>query len=222
MHKLPIQPPVVQVAIDVRTREEALHIAEAAVRAGADWLEVGTPLITFAGTSVIGEVARAFPGTPILADYKMMDGVRKYVAETAAQEGRIATICAVASDASIRAAVVAGREMGIVIISDLYAAPDPAARAAALEVMGVDSVYVHWGADQRAADPRRDPLADLPAVRERAHVPVGVGTFSAEEGERAFRLGAAIAVIGAPLIAAPDVESALREYVDRAKSAWRG
>ena len=51
-------------------------------------------------------------------------------------------------------------------------------------------------------------------------MPVGVGTFSAAEGELAFRLGADIAVIGVPVILETDVEDALRAYVDRSKSAW--
>src|SRR5436190_20396514 len=124
MPKLPIQPPIVQVAIDVLTVDDALRIAEAAVRAGVDWLEAGTPLVTFAGTGAIGALARAFPGVPVLADYKMMDGTAKYVHETAAQGGHICTVCAVASDSSIRAAVKAAAEAGIVLIADLYAAPD--------------------------------------------------------------------------------------------------
>src|ERR1700761_4148117 len=105
MEKLQITAPVVQVAIDVLNIDAALRLGEAAVKAGADWLEAGTPLITFAGVSAIGALARAFPGVPVLADYKMMDGVRKYVVETANQGGRLATICAVASDASLREAI---------------------------------------------------------------------------------------------------------------------
>lgn len=221
MPALTITPPVVQVAIDVLTVDEALRIAEAAARAGADWLEAGTPLITFAGTSCIGALSKAFPQMPILADYKAMDGVRKYVLETAKQGGHIATVCAVASDASIRTAVQAGREAEIAIISDLYAAPNVPERAAEVEALGVDSLYVHWGADQRAADPDRDPQADLRPVIERVRVPVGVATFSVEDGIRAFRQGAAIAVIGVPLIQVDDVEGALRDYVERAKAAYR-
>jgi 3-hexulose-6-phosphate synthase len=186
-----------------------------------DWLEAGTPLITFAGTSCIGALSRAFPQMPILADYKAMDGVRKYVLETAKQGGHIATVCAVASDASIRTAVQAGQDAQIAIISDLYAAPDVPQRAAQVEAMGVDSLYVHWGADQRAADPDHDPQADLRPVIERVRVPVGVATFSVEDGIRAFRQGAAIAVIGVPLIQETDVEGALRDYVERAKAAYR-
>jgi 3-hexulose-6-phosphate synthase len=218
MEKVAIHSPVVQVAIDVLTIPDALRIAEAAVRAGVDWLEVGTPLVTFSGVAAIGALAREFPGVPVLADYKMMDGVRKYVAETANQGGRIATICAVASDASIREAVRAAQEVGVTLITDLYASPDVAGRAAQMEEMGVDSVYVHWGSDQRNESPNHDPLTDLPAVVERVSLPVGVGTFSVEDGVRAIRLGAGIVVIGHPLIQAPNLEDALRKYVEECKA----
>jgi 3-keto-L-gulonate-6-phosphate decarboxylase len=220
MERLQIQGPIIQAAIDVLTIDEALRIGEACVKADVDWLEAGTPLITFAGVAAIGALARAFPETPILADYKMMDGVRKYVVETARQGGRLATICAVASDASIREAVRAANEHGVTLISDLYASPDVPSRAVELREMGVHSVYIHWGADQRKEDPERDPLRDLHGVVQHAHIPVGVGTFSVEDGVRAFREGATIAVIGVPLIQMDNVEAAFREYVERAREAY--
>jgi 3-hexulose-6-phosphate synthase len=216
---LEIEPPVVQVAIDTLTLDDALRIGEAAVKAGVDWLEAGTPLITFAGVRAIGALAESFPGKPVLADYKMMDGVGKYVLETARQGGRIATICGVASDASIRASVAASEECGVRIICDLYAAPDGPARARQVAEMGVHSAYIHYGADQRNEDPGRDPLLFLGECRD-LPIPVGVGTFSVEDGERAMLTGADIVVIGVPLIQADDPEAALREYVQRAREAW--
>jgi 3-keto-L-gulonate-6-phosphate decarboxylase len=220
MQKLSIEPPIVQVAIDVLNIEAALRIAEAAVNAGVDWLEVGTPLVTFAGVNAIGALASAFPGIPVLADYKIMDGAKKYVIEAGRQGGRIATVCAQASDATVRAAVQAGEEAGVTVICDLYNAPDVPERAAQVTAMGIDSVYVHWGADQRAEAPERDPLRDLVPVLERVTIPVGVGTFRVEDGIRAFSQGADIAVIGMPLIQADDVEGALREYVEQGKAAY--
>src|SRR5688572_10178899 len=200
MEPLAIVPPVVQVAIDVLEIDRALRVAEAAVRAGVDWLEVGTPLVTFQGVRAIGALAREFPEHPVLADFKMMDGVRKYVLATAEQGGRIATICGVASDASIRTAVQAGRDSGIRIICDLYAAPDGPARARQVESLGVDSAYIHYGADQRSEDPSRDPCLFLDEVAGRLRVPVGVGTFSTQHGVDASRRGADILVIGVPFI----------------------
>jgi 3-hexulose-6-phosphate synthase/6-phospho-3-hexuloisomerase len=198
-----------------------LRIAEAAVKAGVDWLEVGTPLVTFAGVSAIGALAQAFPGVPVLADYKIMDGARKYVVEAGRQGGRLATVCGQASDATVRAAIQAGQDSGIAVICDLYNAPDVAERAAQIAALGIDSVYVHWGADQRGEQAERDPLLDLTSVLERVSIPVGVGTFSVEDGVRAFTLGADIGVVGVPLIQAPDVEGALRAYVEQGKAAYR-
>jgi len=212
--------PVVQVAIDVLTIDEALRVGEAALKAGATWLEAGTPLITFEGTRSIGALARAYPDVPVLADYKAMDGVAKYVVEAKRQGAQIATICSVASDASLRAMVQAGKEQDVLIISDLYAHPNPPARARELQVLGIDSAYVHLGADERREDPSRDPHRWLPAVVEAVQIPVGVGTFSVEDGVKAMNLGATVAVIGVPLITAADPEAELREYVLRAQDAW--
>lgn len=222
MSGIRIEPPIVQVAIDVLSIDEALRVAEVAVRAGVDWLEVGTPLVTFAGTAAIGAIARAFPHMPVLADYKTMDGARKYVLETKAQGGRLSTVCAQAADATVRVAVEAGREADIAVVCDLINAPDVARRATDVEAMGVDAVYIHWGADQKAADPSRDPQRDLRAVVERVRVPVGIATWSAEDAVSAARLGASIFVIGYPIIGRSDMEEGLRRYVGEVKSALLG
>ena len=217
MEKLAIQSPIVQAAIDVLTIDEALRIAEAAVKAGVDWLEAGTPLITFEGVKAIGALAREFPGVPVLADYKMMDGVRKYVLETANQGGRVCTICGVASDASIREAARAAVDSGVTLMVDLYAAPDIALRAQQVIEMGADAVYVHWGADQRTEYPQNDSVADLDAVVAAVSVPVGAATWSVQDAVRARARGASVFVIGMPLIKAADPEAALREYVQAVK-----
>ena len=219
MQKLKIEGPIVQVAIDVLTIDEALKVGEAAVRAGADWLEAGTPLITFEGVRAIGALAREFPGVPVLADYKMMDGVRKYVLETANQGGRICTICSVASDASIREAVRASNESGVNLMVDLYAAADIASRAIQMLEYGADAVYVHWGADQRNENPEYDSVADLEAVIQAVSAPVGAATWSVADAVRAKKKGANVFVIGMPLIKSHDIEAALREYVQTVKGA---
>jgi 3-keto-L-gulonate-6-phosphate decarboxylase len=177
-------------------------------------------LIAFEGVRAIGALARAFPEHPVLADFKMMDGVRRYVRATADQGGALATVCAVASDASVAAAVAEGREQGIRIVCDLYAAPDGPRRAREVAAMGVDLAYIHYGADERAARPEQDPLLFLDEVAGRLRVPVGVGTFSVEDGVRAVRGGAAVVVIGVPYILEDDPEPSLREYVAGVREAW--
>jgi 3-hexulose-6-phosphate synthase/6-phospho-3-hexuloisomerase len=220
MPALKIEPPIVQVAIDVLNVDDALRVAEAAVNAGVDWLEAGTPLITFCGTPVIGALHRAFPHMPVLADYKTMDGARKYALETKAQGGSLCTVCYQAGEACMRSMVVAGKEAGVAVVCDLINAPDPAAAGAKAEAIGMDAVYLHWGADQKAADPGRDPMRDLAALVESVSVPVGAATWDLDDAIRAAKLGASIFVIGYPIIGRPTMEEELREYVLRVKEAW--
>ena len=212
--------PIVQVAIDTLTIDEALKVAERALKAGVDWLEAGTPLITFEGVKAIGVLCQAFPGVPLLADFKMMDGVRKYVLATAEQGGHLATICGVASDASIRAAVKAGQDSDTRVVVDLYASPDMIRRAEEVEAMGADVVYVHFGADQRLEDPSRDTLGLIPAVKEAVNVPVGASTFDVDGGAIAVTAGADVVVIGHPLISGVDSEALLTDYVRQARAAF--
>jgi 3-keto-L-gulonate-6-phosphate decarboxylase len=217
---LALKPPIIQVAIDTLTIERGLKVAEAAVNAGIDWLEIGTPLVVFEGVRAIGAVAREFPEHPVLADFKMMDGVRKYVLATAEQGGRIATICGVSADASIRAAVQAGKDSGVRIICDLFAAQIGPQRAREVAAMGVDSTYIHYGADQRGEDDTVDPALYLDEIAGKIPIPIGVGTFSVEHGMAAARRGADIMVIGVPYILEDDPTASLREYVLRVKDAW--
>lgn len=65
--------PLVQLALDFPTLDQALRMAEIGARVGVDILEAGTPLIVAEGARAILGLAEAFPSFPILADYKTMD-----------------------------------------------------------------------------------------------------------------------------------------------------
>ena len=135
--------------------------------------------------------------------------------------GHLASICGVASDASIRCAIKAGRESGIRIVVDLYAAPNMVERACEVEAMGADVVYIHFGSDARAEDPSQDTVGLVPTIRAAVRVPVGASTFDVDGGAAAVRAGADILVIGHPLIIGPDRGKLLSEYVQRAREAHR-
>ena len=66
--------PIVQISLDVTTIQEALDTAAMALRAGMDWLEAGTPLILAEGLHGVRALRAAFPGVPLEADLKTMDG----------------------------------------------------------------------------------------------------------------------------------------------------
>ena len=221
MQRLVIRPPVIQVAIDLFTIDEALKLAEIGVKAGVDWLEAGTPLIVRRGADAIGAIARAFPEHPVLADYKTMDGGGRNVNLTAEQGGRVMTVCAGAFDETITAAVTESAKTGVLVIVDTIGATDQVAAARRSEQLGADSVFLHYGADLRKARPDGDSTQWVPSVGAAVKVPIGAATFGVEDAVRAASLGCEILVIGHPVISGSDPLSALREYCERVREAYR-
>lgn len=127
---LNLQYPIVQLALDYATIDEALRMAEIGVRAGVDILEAGTPLIVAEGVKAIGALARAYPNHIILADYKTMDSGFKNVQITQSQGGHIMTVCGNAADETVRSAINEGKKTGIKVVVDTIGCKDQAARAA--------------------------------------------------------------------------------------------
>lgn len=215
--------PWVQVSIDVLDLEQGTRLAAMAEQAGADWVEAGTPLLTFYGFKAIEAIVGACEKCPVLADLKAVDGVAKYFREAGRRGARIATVLAVAPDASIREATRGGREARVEVMGDLYAvAPDRlAARAAELEKIGVNYLLLHPGSDETAAQPDLDPLAGLSAVVGAVSIPVGAVTFNTEQGLRAVQSGASFVLLGEPLVSAPDGLEQLSHFIKAVKSTPR-
>lgn len=216
-----IKPPVVQLALDFATIEEALAVAQIGVDAGVDWLEIGTPLIVSQGLSPIGTMVRAFPAYPVLADYKTMDSGGKNVDRTKAQGGHIMTVCANAPDETVKAAIAASKETGVIVVADTIGVKQQAARARQCADWGVHMIYLHYGADQRNADASQDSVQWLDEVLEAVQIPVGVGTFGVEDAVRAVARGADLVAIGHPVISGPHAARDLREFVRAVRENYR-
>jgi len=65
---------IVQISLDLVSISEAIATARLALRAGVDWLEAGTPLIIAEGMNGVRALRKEFPGVPLVADLKTMDG----------------------------------------------------------------------------------------------------------------------------------------------------
>src|SRR3954469_12405289 len=166
---------LIQIALDFPTIEMAIASARQGVEAGVDILEVGTPLIVAQGAATIGQLKRAFPDYPVLADYKTMDSGGKNNLLTQKQGGQVMTICANAPDETVKAGVAAAKESGVWVVVDLIGVRDVGARAKQCEDWGVNMVYLHYGADQRRADATRDSVQWLDEVQKAVRIPIGVG-----------------------------------------------
>ena len=216
-----INPPILQIALDYADTSEALRMAKIGVEAGFDWLEAGTPLIVSRGLAAIGELAKAFPDYPVLADYKTMDSGGKNVERTLEQGGKWMTVCANAPDETIQAAIAMGRKTGIGVVVDTIGAKDQPARARQCAEWGVDLVYLHYGADQRRADATKDATQWIEQVQAVVSIPIGCSCFGVEDAVRAVRQGLEYVVVGHPLISADNPLSALREFVQEVRANYR-
>lgn len=198
--------PIVQISLDVVNVSEAVETADMALRAGVDWLEVGTPLIIAAGMQAVRELKTRYANTPIVADLKTMDG-GWLEAEIMAKAGAThVVVMARAHEETIRCVVQAGKDLGIEVMGDNLASPDMVAGARYLEDMGCDYVVHHIGYDERRGIAARgedapNPLDQLRAVVEAVSIPVqAVGGLSIEQAVRTPEYGAPLVVIGAPLV----------------------
>ncbi|MGB8195854.1 MAG: orotidine 5'-phosphate decarboxylase / HUMPS family protein [Acidimicrobiales bacterium] len=214
--------PIVQLCVDVVTIPSAIEVAHMGLRAGVDWLEFGTPLISFAGINSFGEFLSEFPGATTFLDAKVMDASLRYV-KTAAKLGiDMVCLCASASDATFRVAVAEGRESGVKIVGDLYAVADPVRRAKELIDVGVDYLYLHYGYDQLNEEPQNDrTLEHLVQIKEFCSLPIGIVASSTAFGEEAARSGADIILVSHPFLIGPEAEDKLSDFVTRVKTAAR-
>jgi 3-hexulose-6-phosphate synthase len=197
--------PIVQISLDLTNIDEALETAAMAMRAGVDWLEAGTPLILAEGLHGVKKLREAFPGIPIVADLKTMDG--GYLeAEMMAKAGAThVVVMARAHAETIKCVVKAGGDFGAKVMGDNLGCPDMVEAAKWLEGLGCNYVIHHIGYDERrgiAAYGMRmpSPLDQLREVVNAVRIPIqAVGGLSLEQAIQCPAYGAPLVVLGAPL-----------------------
>lgn len=228
----PRMKPIVQISLDLLSIDESLATAEMALRAGADWLEAGTPLIIAHGMNGVRALRERFPKTPIVADLKTMDG--GYLeAEVMAKAGAThVVVMARAHEETVRCVVQAGRDFGVQVMGDNLGCEDMVAGARQLEDLGCDYVIHHIGYDERRGIAARgermpSPLDQLREVVAAVSVPVqAVGGLTLEQAVRAPEYGAPLVVLGAPLVidadafktASGNLEDSLRMICEKVHS----
>lgn len=224
--------PIVQISLDLTNIDEALETAAMALRAGVDWLEAGTPLILAEGLHGVRKLREAFPGIPIVADLKTMDG--GYLeAEMMAKAGAThVVVMARAHEETIKCVVRAGKDYDIKVMGDNLGCDDMVTAAIWLEALGCDYVIHHIGYDERrgiAAKGKRmpSPLDQLKQVVKAVNIPVqAVGGLSLDQAIQSPAFGAPLVVLGAPLTidadqfrtAGGDLESSLRMICEKIHS----
>ncbi len=212
--------PVLQVALDLLELPRALAIADEAVAGGADWLEVGTPLIKSEGMAAVRALAERFPGREIVADMKVADTGTIEVEMAAKAGATIVCVLADADDTVIEESVRAARLYGVRIMADLINVDDPVARAKRLVDLGVDILNAHVGIDQQMIG--RSSVELIERLAGEVMVPLAVaGGLDAATAAEAVDRGAAVVIVGGTIVRSADVEASTRQIVAALASGTR-
>lgn len=205
---------VLQVALDIMQTGRSVPIAREAVEGGADWIEVGTPLIKSGGAEAIRTLKKEFPGKTIVADTKTMD-VGAFEVEIAAKAGAdIITVLGLADDSTISEAVMAARKYGAKIMVDMINVGDKVKRSKEAEALGVSYICLHTGIDVQMRG-REPDTKILEEVVKTVSVPVAVaGGITAENAGLFVKAGASIVIVGGGILKAADIKEATEAVKD--------
>ncbi len=222
--------PRVQLSLDLQSLSDAMPTAEIAVRAGVDWLEVGTPLILGEGLHAVRALHEKFPHHPLIADLKTMDAGYLEAEMMYKAGATFVVVMGVAHEHTIKEAVRAAREFGCYVMGDIMLHPNKVEIARKMQEWGVDVIIVHTGFDERHMEIGKSPVDDVRAVRPAVSIPMqAVGGLSIEQAGNMPEMGAPLVVIGAPLAVAdhefkPGADDdalfqTIRTFVKRVKKA---
>lgn len=214
-----------QVSLDLTTIQEALQLAEAAVRAGIDWLEAGTPLILGEGLHAVKALKNRFPDHPVVADLKTMDGAGLEAEMMIGAGAEYLVVMSQAHWSSVKEMVRVAHDLGAKVMADILNAPNKVEAAREMQDFGVDWIIHHIGYDERRYVPNISPLDQIDDILKVTQVPVqAVGGLSIEQSLETIRRGAKSIVIGAPLVIQSDrfvtgdeFEKKLEEVVEKVK-----
>ncbi len=205
-----------QLALDLLDLERALRIAEAAVPAGVDWIEAGTPLIKSEGLAAVRALRQRFPGKKIVADMKTADAGRIEMEAAAKAGADYAIVLGTASESTIRECVEVGRNYGLGIGVDILGVAEPEALVERLAEWGVAFISVHCPIDVQMQG--GSPFEMLARLAKVSRVPLAAaGGLNSETAAQAAAAGAAIVVIGGAITKAADPAKAaadIRRAID--------
>ena len=190
--------------------DRSVEIAREAISGGADWIEIGTPLIKSEGMDAIRTMRKAFPDRTILADMKTVDTGAMEVEMAAKAGADVVIVLGSADDSTVLDALRSAHKYGVRLMADLISAPDPVKRAVELEALGVDYVNVHIGIDQQMIG--KNPVSILREISEKVSVQLAVaGGLDATSAAQAVKAGARIVIVGGNITRSDNVTEAARK-----------
>jgi len=186
--------PLLQVALDVLSTQQALEIA-GQIYPHVDIIEIGTPLIIVEGLRALETIKNKFPDKKYLADLKIMDAGKIEAASAFKRGADIVTVLAATDDLTIRGSLDAAEGCGGQLMADLINVRDPVARAIELCAMKVPIICFHTAFDRRGSS--EDMLYHLEMVRPVVSCQLAIaGGLTSDTVGQALSKGADILVVG--------------------------
>jgi 3-keto-L-gulonate-6-phosphate decarboxylase/transcriptional regulator with XRE-family HTH domain len=211
----------VQVALDVRDLDRAIAVAQAAAAAGAQFIEVGDPLIKASGVAAIEHLKKAVPDVSVVAEMMSADWGRDQVVLAAEAGADIVLLIGPASAASVAAAVEASGRLGVPLLLDIPHSRLDRGWIQAMERAGVDGFAFTTNIDLGIAGPH--PLEQAEVIRTWTRLPVAVsGGFSTTDDLLHADSTWDILIVGRSVADAVDPTAAARQLVNHVRTLRRG
>lgn len=238
-----------QISVDTDNVPQGLAVAGAAVKAGIDLIEIGTPLCKFEGVrNVVPIFRQRFPEALILADMKTMDGGGFEARAVYEGGGNIIDFLALAGFDSARAICAARDEyrerypemvrlaFADILVPQQGPIENAVAVAERMVEAGVDGVGLHLQLDARRADTGLWASGYLNDMARAVHAKVGdrvsvqvVGGLSIEQAQGIARDGLRAFVVSGNLgihdsgtrygLPPDEITTLTRAFIDGVKAA---
>ncbi len=185
------------------------------VRAYIDIAEIGTPLIFREGAHAIRRIRERQPALKLVADLKIMDAGEKEALIAFEAGADIATVMAVASDATVAGALRGADSCGKRIMVDMMQLAQPLARARQLLALGCDLLCLHTAHDEQAS--RGSPYAQLAALRRALpETDLAIaGGVALEKLDQILPFSPQVVIVGSAIAAAADPGTVARQMRER-------
>jgi 3-hexulose-6-phosphate synthase/6-phospho-3-hexuloisomerase len=203
--------PVVQVALDFLELGRALQLAREAAKAGAEWIEAGTPLVKSEGLNAIRALRKEFPRAYLIADLKTLDAGRAEFEAAAKAGANCATVCTTGSDSTILECIEAGKNYGIDVAVDALGldVESIVELGRKCESWGAHHLGLHIPIDEQMKG--KVGFERLRAVRPKLKLPLALaGGINSETAAEAVKSGADIVIVGGAITKASNAEAATR------------
>lgn len=213
--------PILQIALDYTSLDEAVRIAERISEINDIWLEAGTPLIKSEGIKAVKRLRELFPDKFIVADLKIADA-GKVESELAAKAGAdMVTVLGTSATETIQEVVETCREFGVKVMVDLMDLPDPLEHAEKFTQLGADALVYHVGyGKQRSGLRAVNFMESIKELAARLKIPLAVaGGIRIGEAGELVRAGCKIIIVGKAVTKTEKPELATRLLLEEIKSA---